>query len=164
MRRWALSGGGLAGGRGGGPVAAATAIRHGARQRTWRATAAAGDAAVGAAVGVAAAAAAAAAAAKAEVVAAVAAVAGVRRGARYEFNFKHSKWAAGERKRSRATISRPTSARLGAASADACGSPGGVLAAPWHAAGGAWWAAPLAAVSYGRAQPNAVLIDFRFPI
>ena len=96
---------------------------------------------MGAAVGVAAAAAAAAAAAKAEVVAAVAAVAGVRRGARYEFNFKHSKWAAGERKRSRATISRPTSARLGAASADACGSPGGVLAALWHAAGGAWRAA-----------------------
>ena len=40
----------------------------------------------------------------------------------------------------RATISRPTSARLGAASADACGGPGGVLAAPWRAAGGAWWA------------------------
>eukprot|EP00618_Florenciella_parvula_P029434 CAMPEP_0119542624 /NCGR_PEP_ID=MMETSP1344-20130328/53688_1 /TAXON_ID=236787 /ORGANISM="Florenciella parvula, Strain CCMP2471" /LENGTH=35 /DNA_ID= /DNA_START= /DNA_END= /DNA_ORIENTATION= len=35
-------------------------------------------------------------------------------------------------------MSLPTSARLGAASADACGGQGGVLAAPWHAGGGVW--------------------------
>eukprot|EP00620_Florenciella_sp_RCC1587_P003920 CAMPEP_0182599570 /NCGR_PEP_ID=MMETSP1324-20130603/90546_1 /TAXON_ID=236786 /ORGANISM="Florenciella sp., Strain RCC1587" /LENGTH=61 /DNA_ID=CAMNT_0024817469 /DNA_START=602 /DNA_END=784 /DNA_ORIENTATION=- len=60
----------------------------------------------------------------AEVVAAVTAVVGVRRGARYESQFQTAKWRRPVGERSRATISRPTSARLGAASADACGGPG----------------------------------------